>query len=171
MTNIYLQGLDKNEANYAPLSPLAFIERSAAVYPNKLAVVHGAARQTWAQTYANCRRLASALSKRGVGVGDTVAVMLPNTPPMVEAHFGIPMLGAVLNTMNTRLDAEAIAFQLDHGEAKVVIVDREFSGVMQKAIALRQQKIDLDTGDYLELAPQRHGCDGFFAAVMERSTL
>ena len=153
MTNIYLQGLDKNEANYAPLSPLSFIERTAAVYPNKTAIIHGALRQTWGETYANCRRLASALGKHGLGVGDTVAVMLPNTPPMVEAHFGIPMLGAVLNTMNTRLDAEAIAFQLDHGEAKAVIVDREFSGVMKKALALRQRTepvlvIDVDDAEY-----------------------
>lgn len=153
MTNIYLQGLDKNEANYAPLSPLSFIERTAAVYPNKTAIIHGAVRQTWAETYANCRRLASALRLRGIGSGDTVAVMLPNTPPMVEAHFGIPMAGAVLNTMNTRLDAEAIAFQLDHGEAKAVIVDREFSGVMKKALALRARTepvlvIDVDDAEY-----------------------
>ena len=144
MTNIYLQGLDKNEANYAPLSPLSFIERTAAVYPNKTAIIHGALRQTWSETYANCRRLASALGKHGLGVGDTVAVMLPNTPPMVEAHFGIPMAGAVLNALNTRLDAESIAFMLNHGEAKVVIVDPEFSGVMKKAIELAKKESGRD---------------------------
>ncbi|HET6789729.1 MAG TPA: AMP-binding protein, partial [Aquabacterium sp.] len=116
----------------------AFLERSALVYPDRLAVVHGDLRQSWSQTYRRCRQLASALQQRGIGVGDTVAVMLPNTPPMVEAHFGIPMSGAVLNTLNTRLDAEAIAFMLDHGEAKVVIVDREFAPVVAKAIGLRQ---------------------------------
>ena len=92
-----------------------------------MSLIHGDTRFTWAQTYARCRRLASALAQRGVGVGDTVAAMLPNTPPMFEAHFGVPMTGAVLNTLNTRLDAEAIAFMLDHGEAKVLLTDREFS--------------------------------------------
>jgi fatty-acyl-CoA synthase len=138
MPHIFAQDLPKTEANFAPLTPLSFIERSALVYPNKLAVVHGELRQTWSQTYARCRQLASALQQRGLGVGDTVAVMLPNTPPMVEAHFGVPMSGAVLNTLNTRLDAEALAFMLDHGEAKAVIVDPEFAKVMAKALSLRQ---------------------------------
>ncbi len=111
--------LAKNAANFVPLTPLTFIERSATVYPDRLAVVHGAVRRNWRETYARCRRLASALAAAGVGRGDTVAVMLPNTPPMVEAHFGVPMAGAVLNTLNTRLDAAALAFMLDHGEAKV----------------------------------------------------
>ncbi|GIZ53048.1 acyl-CoA synthetase [Noviherbaspirillum aridicola] len=151
MSSIFEIGLDRNAANHAPLSPLGFIERSAAVYPNRLAIVHGALRQTWSQTYARCRRLASALSASGVGLGDTVAVMLPNTPPMVEAHFGVPMTGAVLNALNTRLDAESIAFMLDHGEAKVVIVDREFSGVMKAALALCERRplvIDVDDPEY-----------------------
>ncbi|MDD0808762.1 acyl-CoA synthetase [Curvibacter sp. RS43] len=142
MSSIYDQDLPRNDANFAPLSPLGFIERAAQVYPNRLAVVHGrgeqALRRTWAQTYARCRQLASALRQAGIGKNDTVAVMLPNTPPMVEAHFGIPMAGAVLNALNTRLDAETIAFMLDHGEAKAVIVDPEFALVMQKALALRQ---------------------------------
>jgi len=138
MSNIFEQDLPRTPANFAALSPLAFIERSAQVYPERLAIVHGALRQTWSQTYTRCRQLASALQRRGLGVGDTVAVMLPNTPPMVEAHFGVPMSGAVLNALNTRLDPEAIAFMLDHGEAKAVLVDREFSGVMAKALALRQ---------------------------------
>jgi fatty-acyl-CoA synthase len=140
MANIYEQGLDKNPANFTPITPLLFLERSAQIYPQKVAVIHGKLRQTWSQTYERCRRLASALQKHGVGLGDTVAVMLPNTPPMVEAHFGIPMAGAVLNALNTRLDAESIAFMLNHGEAKVVIVDPEFSGVMKKALELAKQE-------------------------------
>ena len=129
-------GLDKNDANFVALSPLSFIERAASVYPDRSAVVYGSRRQTWRDTYARCRRLASALQQRGVGAGDTVAVMLPNVPAMFEAHFGVPMTGAVLNTLNTRLDAEAIAFMLEHGEAKVLLTDREFSGVVEKALAL-----------------------------------
>ena len=144
MANIYEQGLDKNPANFTPITPLLFLERSAQIYPQKVAVIHGKLRQTWAQTYERCRRLASALQKHGVGLGDTVAVMLPNTPPMVEAHFGIPMAGAVLNALNTRLDAESIAFMLNHGEAKVVIVDPEFSGVMKKALELAKQESGRD---------------------------
>ena len=143
MTSIYDQQLPRNEANFAPLSPLGFIERTAEVYPDRLAIVHGDLRQTWAQTYARCRQLASALARSGIGKNDTVAVMLPNTPPMVEAHFGVPMAGAVLNALNTRLDPEAIAFMLDHGEAKAVIVDPEFAGTMAKALALRQSQAPL----------------------------
>ncbi|MBX3654710.1 MAG: acyl-CoA synthetase [Ramlibacter sp.] len=138
MTSIFDQDLPRNEANFAPFSPLAFIERTAEIYPRRLAVVHGALRRDWGELYTRCRQLASALQRAGVGRGDTVAVMLPNTPPMVEAHFGVPMAGAVLNAMNTRLDAETVAFMLDHGEARVVIVDPEFAPVMQKALALRQ---------------------------------
>ncbi|RQO82919.1 acyl-CoA synthetase [Acidovorax sp. FJL06] len=137
MTSIFDQHLPRTEANFAALSPLSFIERTAEVYPDRLAIVHGALRQTWAQTYSRCRQLASALVQAGIGKNDTVAVMLPNTPPMVEAHFGVPMAGAVLNTLNTRLDPEAIAFMLDHGEARAVIVDPEFSGTLGKALALR----------------------------------
>ncbi len=148
---IYEQGLGKQAANFTPQTPLSFIERTAAVYPDKLAVVHGSVRRTWAQTYQRARRLASALEKRGIGLGDTVAVMLPNTPPMVEAHFGVPMSGAVLNALNTRLDADALAFMLDHSESKVVIVDREFSVVMRNAIAKSGRKfivIDVDDPEY-----------------------
>ena len=132
MTSIYDQDLPQTPANFAPMSPLSFIERTAEVYPQRLAVVHGSLRQDWATTYRRCRQLASVLTQAGIGKNDTVAVMLPNTPPMVEAHFGIPMAGAVLNALNTRLDAETIAFMLDHGEAKAVVVDPEFSGVMKK---------------------------------------
>lgn len=158
MANIYEQGLDRNSANYTPITPLLFLERSAEVYPNRIAVIHGKFRQTWMQTYERCRRLASALQKHGIGLGDTVAVMLPNTPPMVEAHFGIPMAGAVLNALNTRLDPESIAFMLNHGEAKVVIVDPEFSGVMKKALELVRKEsqrdillIDVEEKEFLVL--------------------
>jgi fatty-acyl-CoA synthase len=143
MPSIFDQDLPRNEANFAPISPLSFIERSAEIYPQRLAVVHGKLRRTWQELYARCRQLASALAKQGIGKGDTVAVMLPNTPPMVEAHFGIPMAGAVLNALNTRLDPAAVAFMLDHGEAKAVIVDPEFAGVMAQALKLRERKTPL----------------------------
>ncbi|CAM3625752.1 acyl-CoA synthetase [Polynucleobacter brandtiae] len=139
MANIFEQGLERNAANYTPITPILFLERSAQVYPDRLAVVHGNLRQTWSQTYERCRRLASALQKQGIGVGDAVAVMLPNTPPMIEAHFGVPMAGAVLNALNTRLDPESIAFMLNHGEAKVVIVDPEFADVMKKALEIAKR--------------------------------
>jgi fatty-acyl-CoA synthase len=136
--SIFDQDLPQTPANHAPISPLSFMERTAEVYPTRLAIVHGDLRQDWATTYRRSRQLASALTQAGIGKNDTVAVMLPNTPPMVEAHFGIPMAGAVLNALNTRLDPETVAFMLDHGEAKAVIVDPEFAGVMKKALALRQ---------------------------------
>ncbi|MFC7462681.1 acyl-CoA synthetase [Hydrogenophaga defluvii] len=138
MTHMYERDLPQNAANHAPLSPLSFLQRSAEVHPSRLAIVHGALRQTWGDTYRRCRQLASALQRHGIGKNDTVAVMLPNTPPMVEAHFGVPMAGAVLNAINTRLDPETVAFMLDHGEAKAVIVDVEFVPVMKKALALRK---------------------------------
>jgi len=147
----YELDLGKNPANYAPLTPLGFIERAAYVYPNRTAVIHGARRGTWAETYARCRRLASALARRGMGVGDTVAAMLANTPEMLECHFGVPMAGAVLNTLNTRLDAEAIAFMLEHGGAKVLIADREFSGTVARALAALKERpfvIDVDDPEY-----------------------
>ena len=137
-SNIYDQGLEQNPANYVSLSPLSFLQRSAEVYPDRPSVLHGRRRFTWSETYSRCRRLASALSNRGIGRGDTVAVMLSNVPAMFEVHFGVPMIGAVLNTLNTRLDAEAIAFMLDHGEAKVLITDPEFAPVVSKALELIQ---------------------------------
>jgi fatty-acyl-CoA synthase len=137
----YRDCLGKRLANYAPLSPLSFLPKAAAVYPNRIAVIHGAWRSTWAETYARCRRLASALAKRGVGAGDTVAVMAQNVPAMYEAHFGVPMAGAVLNTLNIRLDPDAIAFQLTHGEAKVLITDREFSHVVKPALSRLERPI------------------------------
>jgi 3-(methylthio)propionyl---CoA ligase len=129
-------GLDKNKANYVPLSPLSFLERSALVHPKLTSVVYEDRSFTWAETYARARRLTSMLAKRGIGRGDTVAVMLPNVPAMYEAHFAIPMVGAVINALNTRLDAPALAFMLDHGEAKVLLVDPELAGVMEDALKL-----------------------------------
>jgi fatty-acyl-CoA synthase len=139
--NIFEQGLPKTGANYAPLTPLSFLERAAFVYPDRPSLIHGAQRYTWRETYARCRRLASALARRGIGVGQTVAAMLPNTPPMYEAHFGVAMAGAVLNTLNTRLDPEAIAFMLEHGEARLLITDKEFSPTVEAALRLAKQKI------------------------------
>jgi fatty-acyl-CoA synthase len=132
----YDSGLDRNAANYTPLTPLTFLQRAAQVHPQRLAVVHGSLRRTWSEVARRSARLASALARRGVGRGDTVAVMLPNVPAMVEAHFGIPMTGAVLNALNTRLDPESLAFMLGHGEAKVVLVDPEFALLMRKAVEL-----------------------------------
>jgi fatty-acyl-CoA synthase len=134
--SIYTTGLDRNPANFQPLTPLSFLQRAAKVWPDHTAIIHGAMRVTYHDFYARSRRLASALHIRGIGKGDTVAVILANTPPMLEAHYGVPMLGAVLNTMNTRLDAATIAFQIDHGEAKFLIVDREFAPVAQAALRL-----------------------------------
>jgi len=152
MSNPYASGLDKCAANHVPLTPLTFIERSAYVYPDCLAVIHGQRRYTWAETYARSRRLASALSRLGIGGGDTVAAMLNNTPEMYECHFGVPMIGAVLNTMNTRLDSESIAFMLNHGEAKVLIADREYSAMVGKALASLGREIyviDVDDPEYV----------------------
>ena len=139
--SIFDHNLEKNAANYAPLTPLSFLERAAYVYPDRPSVIHGAERYTWAETYARCRRLASALAKRGIGVGHTVAAMLPNTPPMYECHFGVAMTGAVLNTLNTRLDAEAIAFMLEHGEARLLITDPEFAPTIEAALRLVKKQI------------------------------
>ena len=142
--NPYEDGLERNPANFQPLTPLGFLERAASVYPQRVAVIHGARRYTWTETYARCRRLASALVRRGVGVGDTVSVMLANTPEMYEAHFGVPMSGAVLNTLNTRLDAHAIAFMLDHADAaradhrpRVLVHNRARAGPRRAASSRR----------------------------------
>ena len=170
MSSIYDTDLPRTPANFAPMTPLAFIQRTAEVYPDRLAIVHGELRQSWADTYARCRRLASALQSRGVGRNDTVAVMLPNTPPMVEAHFGIPMAGAVLNTLNTRLDPEAVAFMLDHGEARAIVVDPEFAAIVKKALALRQSKAPLlvvDVEDALYGEGQKIGGLTYEALVAE----
>ncbi|OGT73543.1 MAG: acyl-CoA synthetase [Gammaproteobacteria bacterium RIFCSPLOWO2_02_FULL_57_10] len=145
--NIYELGLDKNAANHAPLTPLSFIERAAVVYPEHIALIHGERRQSWAQTWQRCCRLASALRRHGIGRGHTVSVMGANTPELFEAHFGVPMTGAVLNALNIRLDAKAIAFILQHAETRVLLTDREFSATIKAALALLPNKplvIDID---------------------------
>jgi fatty-acyl-CoA synthase len=147
----YDTDLDRNPANFQPLTPLTFLERTAAVYPDHIAVIHGKLRRSYAELYARTRRLASALARRGIGRGDTVSVFLANTPAMLEAHYGVPMCGGVLNTLNTRLDAAIIAFSLDHADAKVVIVDREFSRTMKEALARATVKplvIDYDDPEF-----------------------
>jgi fatty-acyl-CoA synthase len=149
--NWYEIDLDRNPANYQPLTPLSFLERSAAVFPDHVAVIHGNQRITYRSFYERARRLGSALAKRGIGKGDTVSVMLSNTPPMLEAHYGVPMTKGVLNTLNTRLDAAIIAFLLDHAETKVLITDREFSKTVKEALSLCQVKplvIDYDDPEY-----------------------
>jgi fatty-acyl-CoA synthase len=143
----YVAGLDRRPANYVPLTPISFLARSAAVYPDKPAVIHGDRVFTYAQFAARCRRLASALARRGVAPGDTVAIMAPNVPPMLEAHFGVPMAGAVLNALNYRLDARTIAFLLEHSEAKVLITDREFAPTIDAALGQSRRRpvvIDID---------------------------
>jgi fatty-acyl-CoA synthase len=147
----YETGLDRVAANYQPLTPLSFLERAAQVFPDHLAIIHGKQRVRYADFYARARRLASALAKEGIRKGDTVAVILSNTPPMLEAHYGVPMLGAVLNALNTRLDATAIAFMLEHGGAKVLITDREFSATVKDALARLKKKplvIDYDDPEF-----------------------
>jgi fatty-acyl-CoA synthase len=151
--SIFETGLAPSAVNHIALSPLSFIERTASVYGEYPAVIHGAIRRNWQETYGRCRRLASALSQRGIGKGDTVAVMLPNIPAMLEVHFGVPMIGAVLNTLNVRLDAQAIAFMLEHGEAKVLITDREFHAVIREALSLLSDPplvVDVDDPEYGE---------------------
>jgi len=146
-STIYDQDLDRNPANHQPLTPLTLLERAAAVFPDRTAIVHGPLRRTYREFHARAKKLASALAARGIERGDTVAAILANTPAMLECHYGVPMTGAVLNTLNTRLDAAALAFMLDHGEAKALIVDREFSGLMAQALKLVKSKpfvIDYD---------------------------
>jgi fatty-acyl-CoA synthase len=146
----YERDLDRVPANFVPLTPLSFLARSASVYPEKTAVIHGERTFTYAQFYARCRRLASALARRGVGLGDTVAVMAPNVPAMLEAHYGVPMTGAVLNPLNYRLDAGSIAFILEHGDARLLITDREFSETIGRALELLGRSIPvIDIDDSL----------------------
>src|SRR5437588_5938663 len=156
-THHYEAGLGKNAANYVPLSPIGFLLRSAAVYPNRPAVIHGARRYSWREALERCRRLASALARCGIGRGDTVALMAQNTPEAFEAHFGVPMAGAVLNALNIRLDADTIAFILKHGEAKVLITDTEFAPVIGRALAnLETKPLVIDIAD----SEGPHGADG-----------
>jgi len=153
----YETGLDRVAANFQPLTPLSFLERAASVFPSHTAIIHGTQRIDYATFYGRSRRLASALSKLGIKRGDTVAVMLANTPPMLEAHYGIPMLGAVLNALNTRLDSETIAFMLEHGGAKLLITDREFSATVAGALKLLKKKplvIDFDDKEFPQAGPR-----------------
>ena len=143
----YEHGLGKNTANFTALTPLSFIERTARVFPEHTAVVHGDTKRSWIETYQRCIKLASALNRRGIKKGDTVAIMLPNVPAALEAHFGVPMCGAVLNALNIRLDAKTIAFILDHGEAEALLTDKEFSPIIKKALSLCKNKplvVDVD---------------------------
>ena len=147
----HAQDIERNSANHLALSPLTFIERAAKVYPERTAIVHGALRQSWRETYARCRRLASGLARLGVRPGDTVAVMAPNIPALYEAHFGVAMAGAVLNALNTRLDAETLSFILEHGAAVVLLTDREYAPVMAQALAQTRRRIrvvDIDDPEY-----------------------
>ena len=149
--NPFELNLPKTPANHQPLTPLSFLARTAAIYPEHTAVIHGKLRRTYGELYARARRLASALARRYIGVGDTVTVMLPNTPEMIEAHYGVPMTGAVLHSLNTRLDAAIIAFQLDHANTKVLIVDREFAPVMSEALEIAKVDpfvIDVDDKEF-----------------------
>ena len=151
MTTPYDVDLDRNPANFQPLTPLTFLERTAAVFPDHPAILHGALRRTYAEFYARARRLASALARHGIKRGDTVSAILANTPAMLEAHYGVPMTGAVLNTINTRMDAAIVAFTLDHADTKVLIVDREFSGIAKEALARAKARplvIDYDDPEF-----------------------
>src|SRR6266481_2817326 len=157
-TNPYEVGLDKNAANFAPLTPLGFLLRSASVYPNRLAVAYGERRYNWREALERCRRLAGALAGCGVRRGDTIALIAPNIPEAFEAHFGVPMCGGVLNALNIRLDPETIAFSLEHGEAKVLITDTEFSPVIRQALAqLDQKPIVIDIVDAMGPGGDRLG--------------
>jgi len=157
----YEYHLDPNPANYEPLSPLVFLKRTAMVHPNKISCIHGDQRFTWKETEERVNRLASALVQRGIGKGDTVSVMLPNTPPMLECHFGVPMTGAILNSLNTRLDADNIGFILTHAETKVLITDREFANTIRQALYFVDHKITvIDVDDPLgENGPLLGDCD------------
>jgi fatty-acyl-CoA synthase len=151
MANPYNTDLDRNPANYQPLTPLQFLERAASVFPDHVAIIHGGLRRNYRDFYSRSRQLASALAKRGIGRGDTVSVMLANTPAMLECHYGVPMCGAVLNTMNTRLDAAIIAFQMDHAETKVMITDSEFAPTVKAALEIAKVKpilIDYDDPEF-----------------------
>ncbi|BCH22415.1 acyl-CoA synthetase [Mesorhizobium sp. L-8-10] len=160
MSNPYEQDLDRQGANHQPLTPLTYMERAAKVYPDHVAIIHGGRRVSYREFWERSLRLASALAAHGIGKGDTVSVMLSNTPPMLEAHFGVPMVKAVLHSLNTRLDAAIVAFQLDHADSKILIVDREFSGVVAEALKLARVKplvIDFDDPEYAADAPYPKG--------------
>src|SRR5690606_34299823 len=147
--------LPRTPANFVALSPLRYLERAAYIYPDQDAIIHGKRHISWRQTYNRCRQFAHQLQQLGVGKNDTVSVLLPNVPAMIEAHFAVPMAGAVLNTLNTRLDAKTLAFMLEHAETKVLLVDPEFTAVAQEALALIKQDIyiiDVADENYEEAA-------------------
>ena len=158
----YDTDLDRNPANFQPLTPLTFLERAAAVFSDHTAIIHGPLRRSYAEFYARARRLASSLARRGIKRGDTVSVLLANTPAMLECHYGVPMTAAVLNTINTRLDAATVAFQLDHAESKVLIADREFSKLAKEALALAKGKplvVDYDDPEFTGSGERLGGID------------
>ena len=158
MTDMYNTNLDKNHANFTPLSPLSFLQRSAEVYPNRQSIVHGSKSYTWSDTFKRSKQLASALTKKGVGKGDTVAVLCFNTPEIYEAHYGIPMIGAVINTINIRLDVDTISYILEHGEAKVVITDNELSPTMKEVLnKIKTKPLVIDIDDELANHPEGAG--------------
>ena len=158
MTDMYNTNLDKNHANFTPLSPLSFLQRSAEVYPNRLSIVHGSKKYTWSDTFKRSKQLASALTKKGVGKGDTVAVLCFNTPEIYEAHYGIPMIGAIINTINIRLDVDTISYILEHGEAKVVITDNELSPTMKEVLnKIKTKPLVIDIDDELANHPEGAG--------------
>ena len=158
MTDMYNTNLDKNHANFTPLSPLSFLQRSAEVYPNRLSIVHGSKKYTWSDTFKRSKQLASALTKKGVGKGDTVAVLCFNTPEIYEAHYGIPMIGAIINTINIRLDVDTISYILEHGEAKVVITDNELSPTIKDVLnKIKTKPLVIDIDDELANHPEGAG--------------
>ena len=158
MTDMYNTNLDKNHANFTPLSPLSFLQRSAEVYPNRLSIIHGSKKYTWSDTFKRSKQLASALAKKGVGKGDTVAVLCFNTPEIYEAHYGIPMIGAIINTINIRLDVDTISYILEHGEAKVVITDNELSPTMKEVLnKIKTKPLVIDVDDELANHPEGAG--------------
>ena len=170
MASPFETDLDKNPANYQPLTPLTFLARSAAVYPDHTAIIHGSARTTYAEFYARCRKLASALTKAGIKKGEAVSAMLANTPAMLEAHYGVPMTGAVLNTLNTRLDAQIIAFSLDHADTRILITDKEFSATVKQALTLTKTAkpivIDYDDPEF-DLPGERLGSIEYEAFIAD----
>ena len=169
--NIFDRHLDRLEANFHPLTPLSYLERSAAVYPEKTAVIHGDSKFSYAQFYQRCRRLASALSRRGIGLGDTVSVMAPNVPALLEAHYGVPMTGAVLNALNYRLDAGNIAFILEHAETKLLLSDREFSDTISAALRkMDKPPVVIDIDDPLCTRGELIGENDYEALLLEGSS-
>ena len=142
--NHYDKNLDKNNANFVPLTPISFLERAKDIYPNYESVVYGNRSYTWLQTYNRCTKFASALTKQGIGLGNTVSIIAANTPELLEAHYSIPMTGGVVNTINTRLDAETIAYILEHSDAKMLITDTQFSPTIKKALNLYGKKIKVE---------------------------